>query len=77
MKKTNATADDVLSALLGAAILGAAAEQAKKPENDTETEKVATEELDRALELRKQYEAFIEAGFTEQQATAFIIAILS
>lgn len=72
MKKQN---NDIIDAILGAAILSGMAEQAKQ--NEPAPENVPSEETTRALELRKQYEAFIEVGFTEQQATAFIIAILS
>lgn len=72
MKKQN---DDIINAILGAAILGGMAEQAKQ--NEPAPENVPSEEVTHALELRKQYEAFIEVGFTEEQATAFIIAILS
>ena len=72
MKKIHANADDVLGAILGAAILGAAAEQAEATEQSK-----PDENLERAQALRKQYEAFIEVGFTEDQATAFIAALLN
>lgn len=81
MKKTNHNPEnDILGALLGAAILGSIAEEAKKAEQtpDTEATPVAepNENMERAKALREQYEAFIEVGFNEEQATAFIAALL-
>lgn len=64
--------EDVLSAILGAAILGGLADQVK----EAPTEKKG-EALKRAEDLRRVYDAFIEVGFTEDQATAFVCAILN
>lgn len=65
--------DDFLNAILGAAIMASAAEQAKKPEAETEK----NEYLERAQMLKDQYDAFLEVGFTEEQATAFTAALLN
>lgn len=73
MKKQN---DDIINAILGAAILGGLAEQAKQSEPAPAPQNEVNEQLDRALELRKQYDAFLQVGFTEEQATAFIAALL-
>lgn len=71
MQKNNKN-EDFLNAILGAAIMASAAEQAKKPEGETEKD----ENMDRAQHLREQYDAFLAVGFTEEQATAFIAALL-
>ena len=63
--------DDILNAILGAAILNTAAEKAKRAEN--KVSEVATQ----AAELREVYDAFLDVGFTEEQATTFIAAMLS
>lgn len=65
--------NDILGALLGAAIMGGLADQAKKPEPEPKP----NEDMERAKMLRSQYEAFIEVGFTEEQATQFVAAILA
>lgn len=67
--------NDILGAILGAAIMNGLAEEAKaKPETDTPPK---TRMQEKAEELRGLYNSFIEVGFTEEQATRFIVAILN
>lgn len=56
-------------------ILDAIFEGAEFVEDDEPCEELSAE-LKRALELKKQYDAFIEVGFDEIQATEFIAALL-
>lgn len=70
-RKTNKKDEELVNAILGAAVLAAAAEQAEPVEPDMD------KDLKRALELKAVYDRFVEVGFTEEQATAFITAILS
>lgn len=71
MQKNNRNPEnDILNAILGAAILGAAAEQA---EPKTELD----EHMKLAQKVRNHYDAFLAVGFTEEQATAFATAMLN
>lgn len=74
MQKNNN--DDILSALLGAAILGGLCEQ-EEPETEAEKVPQMTAEQKAARKARALYNAFIEEGFTGEQATTFVAAIMS
>lgn len=63
--------DAILNAILGAAIMGSTAEKAETPEEPTPKHAAA------AREARKLYDAFVEEGFTAEQATTFVAAIMS
>lgn len=65
-RKNKKQDDEIVNAILGAAVMSAMAEPKKKEVSP----------LERAEQLHTQYEAFIEVGFTEEQATQFIAAIL-
>ena len=67
----NKNKNDVLDAILAAAILGGIAEEAKKDE--PAKDKGA---MERAKLLREQYDAFLDVGFTEEQATMFAASLL-
>lgn len=64
--------DDILNAILGAAIMATAAERAEAEEDTAEP----GEHLERAQMIKDQYDAFLKVGFTEEQATAFVAALL-
>lgn len=72
MKKNNN--DDILGALLGAAILGGLCEQ-EKPEAEEAPQ--MTVEHRAARKARALYNAFIMEGFSDEQATTFVAAIMS
>lgn len=68
-RNRNPEVEKMINNILGAAIMGAMTEK--------QSEDAPSKEVDNALMVRKQYEAFLEVGFNEEQATAFMAAMLA
>lgn len=71
--------DTNFDSILAGAILAGLAEAAMKTESSEEEETATppkTIHQEKAEELRALYNAFLEVGFDEDQATAFVCAIL-
>lgn len=68
--------EDILKAIIGAAILGGMAEQ-KSDGAENKNWPQMTAESKAANTVRKLYDAFIDEGFTEKQATRFVTAIIA
>lgn len=65
---------DFLAALLGIAALQAAAEEESKKSNDKSEDDSIKEYAERAFQLK---EAFVNAGFSEDEATKILCAVIS
>ena len=70
-KQKNNIDNDILGAILGAAILGELTKENETPELEVSAEVAC------AQKARKLYDAFVEEGFTDEQATTFVAAIMS